>query len=70
VIRVEFEAPPIPVRTHDWRACVDGEEELIAYGGSKEEALMNLCELVTNKYFDHFPCYTKCGECGLLRECK
>lgn len=38
-IVTEHVYPPIPVRTHDWCAWFDGEEELGKYGfGETEEA--------------------------------
>lgn len=39
--------PPIPIRTHDWAAFLDGTEETgpIGYGSTESEALAELLEL-------------------------
>lgn len=47
-IRTECIYPPIPIRTNDWLAWVDGDEEtLYAYGATEMEAITNLLEVVS-----------------------
>ena len=46
-IRTRFIYPPIPIRTCDWTAWVDGYEEdsrYCAFGATEEEAIANLKE--------------------------
>lgn len=38
VIRTTFVNPPIPIRTSDWCACVEGHEEDGPYGWGRTEA--------------------------------
>lgn len=43
-INVSFDYPPIPIRSADWSACVDGQEEDGHYGRgeTREKALVDL----------------------------
>jgi len=45
-IKTAFVYPPIPLRTHDWCAWVDGEEEdgFYGWGETEQEAIDNLWE--------------------------
>lgn len=44
-IKTDFVYPPIPIRTCDWLAYVDGNEETdFAYGATEAEAIANLRE--------------------------
>lgn len=46
-ITCEFVCPPIPNRSHDWLAYVDGEDEgPQGWGKTKEEAIENLKEQI------------------------
>lgn len=50
-IRTSFVNPPIPDRSHDWQAWIDGDEERGPYGfgHTEEEAIADLhCELAAN----------------------
>lgn len=45
MIRTEFICPPVPIRSCDWMAWVDGDEEGgHAYGPTEAEAVENLLE--------------------------
>jgi hypothetical protein len=45
-IRTNYDWPPIPIRSHDWSAWVDGREEDGPYGhgSTEEEAIADLKE--------------------------
>jgi hypothetical protein len=45
-IRTEFVYPPIPDRSNDWSAVIDGDEEFGPYGRgeTKEAAINNLLD--------------------------
>ncbi len=46
-IRTEYVHPPIPDRTSDWAAWIDGDEEwLMAYGATKQQAIDALLERI------------------------
>lgn len=47
-LHVNFLYPPIPIRTLDWCACVDGREEAgpCGYGATRDEAVTELFELL------------------------
>lgn len=64
MIRVEFEAPPIPTRQFDWHAWVEGDEEWGTFHASTEMgALMLLCEALALRYYEQ-PSTTGCAQCG------
>lgn len=50
-IRVEHVLPPIPIRSFDWCAYVDGEEERgnYGYGRTKEAAINDLLEIISEE---------------------
>lgn len=50
-INIHFEYPPIPVRSFDWSACVDGWEEDGPYGRgeTKGKALVDLGEQIADR---------------------
>jgi hypothetical protein len=51
-IRVEFEAPPIPVRDCDWHAWIDGDEEWGTFHApTKYEALERLAEALAERFY-------------------
>jgi hypothetical protein len=37
-IRTNYDFPPIPIRSHDWSAWVDGSEESGPFGNGATEA--------------------------------
>ena len=43
-VSVSFDYPPIPIRSADWSACIDGQEEDGPYGRgeTREKALVDL----------------------------
>ena len=45
-VRVAQINPPIPVRSFDWMAWIDGQEESgpVGYGATKDKALLDLAE--------------------------
>jgi hypothetical protein len=45
-IVTHYVCPPIPIRTHDWVAYRDGEEEAggYGYGATEEEAIKDLLD--------------------------
>jgi hypothetical protein len=47
-IRTEHVNPPIPIRTKDWSAWIDGREEdgPFGYGRTEQEAIADLQELL------------------------
>jgi hypothetical protein len=48
-IRLSYDAPPIPIRSHDWSAYVDGEEECsgcVARGVTDKSAIANLAQIL------------------------
>lgn len=50
MIRTAFVYPPIPIRTSDWLAWIDGDEEGgHAYGPTEAEAVANLLELLEGR---------------------
>lgn len=58
------EYPPIPIRTHDWCAYWDGDEELGQYGhgATEKEAI--------NALLAEYPmCKNECDHVGLGGEC-
>jgi hypothetical protein len=68
-IRVEFEAPPIPVRDCDWHAWIDGDEEWGTFHAStKYEALERLAEALAERCYSQ-PNTTGC-ECGRVVQVK
>jgi hypothetical protein len=51
-VRVEFEAPPIPVRDYDWHAWIDGDEEWGTFHApTKYEALERLAEALAERFY-------------------
>lgn len=45
VIKTNFDYPPIPTRSHDWSAWVDGREEWkVGHGQTELAAILNLHE--------------------------
>lgn len=51
-IVIEYIHPPIPNRSCDWRAWIDGNEEdgPVGWGATKEEALRDLEEEMSESY--------------------
>jgi hypothetical protein len=50
VIATHFHNPPIPIRTSDWSACIDGDEEgLTGWGRTRLEAVENLLAKIANE---------------------
>ncbi len=44
-VQVQHDPPPIPIRSMDWMAWEDGQEERgSAYGATRDEAVENLLE--------------------------
>jgi hypothetical protein len=69
-IRVEFEAPPIPVRDYDWHAWIDGDEEWGAFHApTKYEALERLAEALAERFYSQ-PNTTGCAQCGRVVQVK
>lgn len=53
-IKTHFDYPPIPIRSMDWSACFDGEEEDGPYGrGATEEAAV--FDLLETALFSEIP---------------
>lgn len=47
LIVAHFHNPPVPIRSCDWSACVDGREEwLTGWGRTKEAAIADLLEKI------------------------
>lgn len=49
-IRTNYDFPPIPTRSHDWSAWIDGNEESgqIGHGATEAEAIADLREMVND----------------------
>jgi hypothetical protein len=49
-IRIEYDPPPIPTHAFDWRAWVDGDEELGTWHGATEaEARREILEWIEDR---------------------